>query len=284
MKPIDIPVVAIGAGSQPVEEGDEPQFMPLPEAMETYRPPVLPETLMADACVEGRERLARVQTALDDWRPGSQAIAVELDGLSTEDREFVDQVLGEGEVSVIYRADSEARIQESILAGVWRIRRLGPDGSIYRDSIEVGAIPELVRTAAFAEAATKPDGNIDQVPADVVNARSVLFELVQAARCAREGDAAHVVNLTLLPQTEQDLDFIQERLGVGPITILSRGYGNCRITSTRVRNIWWVQYFNSMDTLILNTLEAVDVPSVASAAPEDIEDSAMRLREILEAL
>ncbi|HSM29085.1 MAG TPA: hydrogenase expression/formation C-terminal domain-containing protein [Woeseiaceae bacterium] len=34
--------------------------------------------------------------------------------------------------------------------------------------------------------------------------------------------------------------------------------------------------------LILNTLEVVDVPAVVKAAPEDLVDSAGRLKEILE--
>jgi hydrogenase-1 operon protein HyaF len=46
--------------------------------------------------------------------------------------------------------------------------------------------------------------------------------------------------------------------------------------------VWWVQYFNSQDMNILNTLEVVDVPAVACAAQEDINDSADRLSEILE--
>ncbi|MDX1812887.1 MAG: hydrogenase expression/formation C-terminal domain-containing protein, partial [Gammaproteobacteria bacterium] len=47
-------------------------------------------------------------------------------------------------------------------------------------------------------------------------------------------------------------------------------------------NVWWVQYFNSQDTLILNTLEITKVPEVACAGDEDIADSAQRLNEILE--
>ena len=71
-------------------------------------------------------------------------------------------------------------------------------------------------------------------------------------------------------------------MGVGPVTILSRGYGNCRIGSTAKRNGWWIKFYNSQDALILNTIEIVDIPSVAIAAPEDIADSADRLNEILE--
>ncbi|MFD2838738.1 hydrogenase expression/formation C-terminal domain-containing protein [Azotobacter vinelandii] len=45
-----------------------------------------------------------------------------------------------------------------------------------------------------------------------------------------------------------------------------------------------MQYFNSSDRLILDTLEVTGIPQVACAAQEDIDDSAERLREIREAL
>jgi hydrogenase-1 operon protein HyaF len=54
------------------------------------------------------------------------------------------------------------------------------------------------------------------------------------------------------------------------------------VSSTVLRNVWRVQYFNNMNTLILNTVEVVDIPEVVKAAREDIEDSLERLRELLE--
>jgi hydrogenase-1 operon protein HyaF len=45
-----------------------------------------------------------------------------------------------------------------------------------------------------------------------------------------------------------------------------------------------VQYFNSMDHLILNTIEVATVPEVALAAPEDFSDSLERLDEWLATL
>jgi hydrogenase-1 operon protein HyaF len=43
-----------------------------------------------------------------------------------------------------------------------------------------------------------------------------------------------------------------------------------------------VRYFNSRDAIVLNTIEVVEVPNVACAAPEDLADTAQRLGEILE--
>ena len=89
------------------------------------------------------------------------------------------------------------------------------------------------------------------------------------------------MNLSLLPLSESDIAFLEERLGRGPVEILSRGYGNCQVFSTRTPGVWWVRYFNSMGTLILNSLEVTAVPEVVAAADEDLRDSARRLREIL---
>lgn len=66
-----------------------------------------------------------------------------------------------------------------------------------------------------------------------------------------------------------------------PIDTLSRAYGKCQVSSTLLPDVWWVTYFNSMDTLILNTIEIVEVPKAIRAAPEDPGDSAKSLDDIL---
>jgi hydrogenase-1 operon protein HyaF len=64
--------------------------------------------------------------------------------------------------------------------------------------------------------------------------------------------------------------------------ILSRGFGNCRISSTAARNVWRVQYFNNMQTLILNTIEVVTMPEVAIAAREDMLETHGRLADLVQ--
>jgi hydrogenase-1 operon protein HyaF len=114
-----------------------------------------------------------------------------------------------------------------------------------------------------------------------MNVPSVLVELEDQRRSWRSGDLAHVVNLTLLPLTPQDIGYLDHRLGTGHVLILSRGYGNCRITNCCVPNTWRVVYYNSMDTVILNSVEVTDMPEVACAAPEDLRDSTERVDEVL---
>jgi hydrogenase-1 operon protein HyaF len=64
--------------------------------------------------------------------------------------------------------------------------------------------------------------------------------------------------------------------------MISRGFGNCHVTSTGLADVWRVQYFNNMNTLILNTIEVVDVPEVVLAAAEDLADSRKRLAELVD--
>ena len=92
-----------------------------------------------------------------------------------------------------------------------------------------------------------------------------------------------MINFSLLPMNEIDMQFLQQTLGDGPVQLVSRGYGACKVTATGARNVWSVQFFNAMDTIILDTLEIGDTPAAACAADEDFHDSAERLREIYEA-
>ncbi len=281
MKLRDIPIMT-GAGSQPVEEGDELQVVAMPSSMEAYRTPVLPEPETVAELNDARRVFESVRDSLKDYRVGQPTRRIDVSQLGDADLDLVNQILGEGEVSVLLEGDARLRIQESVLAGVWRIQRMRDDGSIAGDTIAVADVPDEVCAAVARAARDGQDLVPPQVPAGVVNSPALLVEIVAKARSVVPYGEAHVINLTLLPVTPEDLQFLEQMLGVGPVTILSRGFGNCRITSTTMANTWWVRYHNSMDTLILNTIEVVDVPAAARAAQEDIDDNLERLTEIME--
>lgn len=278
MKDFPIPVVAVGPGSQPEEE--DLLYMPLPSSMMTFALPVLNEeadpALMAAACDVVELLRDKMQAMPLDSR---MIPVIELREMEPEVVRLLNQTMGEGEVSISVRGSSAVRIQETVFAGVWRLHEFAADGRLTRDAIMACAIPPMV--TQWAQEDVSLDCQIPEKTPGIMNALSVLTEIVGKARTYKAGDAAHVVNLTLLPMSPEDMDCLPQTLGVGAVTILSRGYGNCRITSTRLPNVWWVQYFNSMDTLILNTLEVSDVPEVAQASQEDYEDSIERLGEWL---
>ena len=276
----DTPISSfLGPGSQPADDDGKLEYMQMPSAMMTFAMPDLPEPEDTAGLAPAKAALAAVLARLQDYAADGTHNIVSLAGLDAANLELVNQVLGEGEVSVV--GGGELQAQEAVLAGVWRVRGTDAEGRVLRDEIEVGSFPTSVAALVFKEA--RPAVNIPESFApDVFNAPPLLPEINEHIPQVAEGVAPHVINLSLLPHTEADLALLAELLGEGPLTILSRGYGNCRVTSSGTDSVWWVQFYNSQDTLILNSIEICVLPEVVCAAPEDIEESADRLREILE--
>ena len=285
MKKIDVPIeipVVVGPGSQPADsDGAEMDFMNLPSGMTTFESPIVPEPeeiIGMETAVAFAEKICRDMAG---YRIGDDNLVYELSDLDARNRQFMNQLLGDGEVSVQCGGDLNAQIQESVLAGLWRVHYLEENQQSVRDTMEIGVIPGLVGAMTFAGAARNVDVDALEIPETVYNAPPLLAEIHEKLPQYQPAGESHVINLSLLPHTEEDIAFLSSALGIGPNVILSRGYGNCRISSTATQNVWWVQYFNSQDTLILNTLEISTVPEVACASQEDIDDSAARLDEIL---
>ena len=279
----DIPVVGIGPGSQPAEkDGAQLEYIDMPREMSAYQKPYLPEPEDVRHLTAALQTAEWLESALDSYRPGSEPVAADISGLDEHSRDLINQILGEGEVSVQYSGDFRARVQESVLAGIWRSFYLDDEDRPVRDIIEVCDIPLIARLTGKSDAHAMPDLTGVQPPAEVMNALPILTEIADQLAHRTPGERAHVINLTLLPLSPGDVDFLDQTLGKGPLSMLSRGYGDCAITSTAIPDVWWVRYFNSTGKLILNTLEVVDVPLVACAAPEDIQSSAARLKDILD--
>lgn len=280
MKPFAIPVVALGPGSQ--EESERLDYLPLPSGMHTYRPPILPEPELLGDVRSARSLLADVLAGLSGYRIDSATPhpAFDLAGLAGADLALVNQALGEGEVSAQITGNAgRVVIQESVYAGVWRVRQFDAAQTLLSDRIEVGDIPNAVRLASGRGLRSAPAAA--PVSTGVINAPALYAEIADRLT-ASPAVGTHIINLSLLPFSPEDAAWLDAGLGRGGVSILSRGYGNCRITASGLAGVWWVQFFNSQDALILNTIEITDVPSVACAAAEDIEDSRERLAEVLE--
>jgi hydrogenase-1 operon protein HyaF len=270
-----IPVVAgrVGPGTQPEEELPL-NMLGVPSDMHTFRPPVIdseaaPEVYRAALDVL-RHVLAGLETLTGEAAQSFRMSALDLDPAVLKE---VNEMLGQGEVGVLAAG---LTAQETTFTGLWRIRADGVD------DIEASQFPTALRDLAAAR--QMPAEPVAAPPAGLMNAPALLAEIRDVSARSRPGDSAHVINLSLLPVTPEDTDYLDAMLGRGGLSVLSRGFGNCRITATAYPNVWWVQYFNSMEKLILNSVEVVDVPAVALAAVQDFADSRERLAEWIESL
>lgn len=274
------PVGATGPGSQPADEA-ELAVLDMPRDMATFEMPRVPERVPAAVLRGAHDLLAGWLAALQAWDTRQSPGPVwPLTGVPAPVLDVVNQVLGEGEVAIRVNGQPELRIQESVFSGLWRCVQLGPDGTVAADWLEAGAVPQAVLARAHAAAR---DGLPDLVPPPgAMNSPALLAEITARLPQVAPGTPAGLINLTLLPMSPDDHTSLQATLPVGPVAMISRGFGNCHVTSTLTRDVWRVQFFNSMQTLILDTLEVVHLPEAAIAAPEDLADSRERLAELVQ--
>ena len=262
--------------AEPVSPFDDPEclYVALPEAMRTFVPPSLGDWRQIP---EGKAVLSQWATGLDASK-GMEPTVIDLSVYALDTRQFIEQILGEGEISILADKPGERlTISEAVFAGVWRVKQY-VNSRLAHDTIETGAFPQIL-----AEWSARQDSQVslpDIFPEDLMNAPALVYEIFAKSKAFVPG-SEEAINLTLLPLTPEDMAFLIACLGLAGISILSKGYGDCRIRRTSLPNVWWVQYFNSPGQLILNTLEITSLPKVVMAAPEDLEDSASRLGEVL---
>ncbi|MCB6182383.1 hydrogenase expression/formation protein [Leeia sp. TBRC 13508] len=281
MKPFPIPVVGLGPGSQP--EDPDLSYMPLPREIEGFDMPYLPTAEEVTNLAAAKQVMADLITALKAYDgDASQYPVLDITHLDSENRALINQLLGEGEVSAMTKpvAGGELRIQESVFAGIWRVLEEDGQGNVIADRIEACPIPHQVwqEAQAFGRAeAVMPDpGNVP-----LMNAGYVMQEI--AAKLSQPlGMEPHIINFSLLPMSPEDMAYIDSCLGGGNSGVFSRGYGKCRVMSTALKNVWKVQYFNGMNSILLDTIEITRIPEVALASMEDLEDSLLRLEEAYE--
>jgi hydrogenase-1 operon protein HyaF len=233
-------------------------------------------------CPRAAALFPQLAAALELQSASAAGRLFDITDLGDDDRELVTQVLGEGEVNGVAALPNGviAQIQEASMAGLWRVRFTDAGGRLTADYLEIGTIPEIIKRAAEL---TSDRLFIGAEPPGAMNLMPLLAEISERMSAHRPGDPSHIINFSLLPVSEVDMAFLQQTLGNGPVQLMSRGYGACKITATGARRVWSVQFFNATDAIILDTLEIGDVPTAACAAEEDFRDSAERLREIHEA-
>jgi hydrogenase-1 operon protein HyaF len=224
--------------------------------------------------------LARLEAAVDACLAGRPVRAIGLAGLAPASLAVIDDVLGRGEVSIRADAQRLLAIDESAMAGVWRVRAFADvDAGPAADRIEVGVIPPSLRRALVGGSRRLPIAAAAEEGAG--NALPLLHELRHHLRRRRQGAAAVVVNLSNLPLAPAERAVLDRALGRGRVSGLSRGAVRCRVLATAVRAVWRVQYLGQDDGPIAENVEIVDVPDALAAQAVDIAAGRPRLAEMI---
>ncbi|MDR2239855.1 MAG: hydrogenase expression/formation protein [Zoogloeaceae bacterium] len=277
-----IPVVMFGAGSQPAEE--DWNYLPLPREVDTFHAP-LPEQVGKAGIPEVLPLLRAMIEALQADPAPHPARVFDVAGLSAPAQALLAQSMGEGEVSaqISLPDGGAAQIQESVYTGIWRVLEFDAAGALRADRIEIGDIAPIVVQQAMAAGATHIALPSAQGQ-NLMNAPAIANEIASAHAAAMENDGAsnHAINFSLLPVTPEDLAWLEKIVGGGPVGIFSRGYGKCVVTSTGLRHVWRVRYFDGMNKIMLDMLEITRVPEVVLASREDLVNARAHLQELLE--
>lgn len=199
----------------------------------------------------------------------------ELNHEEQQHASFLDSILGEGEISArSKRFDEEEEIQETVYTGVWRIKKFDVKKNLISDRVVVDLIPDsLILFSRESDITLPPE------PEGIMNGGFVAREI--KSRLQQIPVEKHVINLTLLPFNEVDHEYINNFLGEGSCAIFSRGYGKCRIVSSRYSGVWRINYFNDMNTKLQDLIEISSVPDIAMAGVDDLEQAYDEMNETL---
>lgn len=234
---------------------------------------------LAHQASAGIALLREIAAAMLKHKDGDAPMTFSTENLDDVSRTLVTEVLGRGEVSGQVCEPSPVQIQESVFPGLWRVKNAllanAPECLIIAD------VPPMLRFQAHKSIDTNM--LIHKDSKDVMNALPVLAEIRDRVKAHVPGIENHVINFTLLPMSEGDMHLMRKTLGAGHVDMVSKGYGRCRVCSTRWPNVWSVQFFNAMDTIILDSIEIGDVPVSVRAAGDDFVDGGARILEVIEA-
>ena len=121
--------------------------------------------------------------------------------------------------------------------------------------------------------------SLDAIPIHVVppgepgltgNAPPLLRELLAMVNRLLDTGETAAIDLSALPLTPADLDWLREKLGEGEIAVTLQADGESTLAETGCPGIWWVTHHNEQAVVTSQFLEVAFVPELVKAHPGDV--------------
>ena len=123
--------------------------------------------------------------------------------------------------------------------------------------------------------------SLDAIPIHVINAPSaepgltgnappLLRELVELVRRLLETGEPSAIDLSALPLTPADLDWLRGKLGNGEISVTMQASGESTLDETACPGVWWVTHHNEQGAVTSQFIEVTFVPELVKAHPQDV--------------
>jgi len=124
--------------------------------------------------------------------------------------------------------------------------------------------------------------SLDAIPIHVINALPaepgltgnappLLHEISELLRCLLESGETAAIDLSALPLTPADLDWLRDTLGEGEIAVTLQASGESTLNETACPGVWWVTHHNEKGTVTSQFIEVAFVPELVKAHPQDVE-------------
>ena len=130
--------------------------------------------------------------------------------------------------------------------------------------------------------------SLDAIPVHVINAPPVesgltgnapplLRELLEQVKRLLESGESSAIDLSALPLTPADLDWLREKLGEGEIAVTLQASGESTLNETTCPGVWWVTHHNEQGVVTSQFIEVAFVPELVKAHPQDVAIGQERL-------
>lgn len=112
---------------------------------------------------------------------------------------------------------------------------------------------------------------IEPAPPLSGNAPPLLRELAEMLRRLVDTGEPATLDLSALPLTPADLDWLREKLGQGEVAAQVQAEGESTFDETACPGVWWVTHRNEKGAVSSEFIEVAFVPELVKAHPEDIK-------------
>jgi len=103
------------------------------------------------------------------------------------------------------------------------------------------------------------------------NAWPLMTEIAEMVReLVDEGETA-TIDLSALPLTPADKEWLRDRLGSGQIHVTLEAEGPSTLDETACPGVWWVTHRDTQGRVMSEFIEVTRVPELVMAHPEDIK-------------
>ncbi|MDO9466740.1 MAG: hydrogenase expression/formation protein [Thiobacillus sp.] len=103
------------------------------------------------------------------------------------------------------------------------------------------------------------------------NAPPLLRELAEQVKHLLATGESSAIDLSALPLTPADLDWLREKLGTGEISVTLQANGESTLNETACPGVWWVTHHNEQGAVTSQLIEVALVPELVKAHPQDVQ-------------